>query len=509
MASTIGLATPTPCPLRKGKNDLRIVFVHTPMASLSVAERQLFWRNFDLRYHAMHPGLRHMRRNLWELPHWMTWLAGVLVARGYSNLAALDFYASECALTGIDQAKVLQSLRDAPGDLYLFSPMTPNLSFAFEIADLIKELYPASKTVFGGVIATPLHKQIAGHPSVDFVVHGRGEYALPDLLDAIIGRMELNKVGNLCYRLPSGTVSKTLHTYPWMLPAELPFPKVDLFPPEVGEDIRYLRQVYGLGCPYRCQICTIQTIGHKPVYFSPDRVLDEIHAYRAHYGSHHNIYFGDETFTINSKRTYEICSALQADGTVWYDCQTRLNLVDDGSLLEAMERSGCRWVELGIESIDQDTQDIFKQRVRLDRLITTLSRVRDSGLAACSFLVNGFPNQTLDDMRRSIDVVAELIGQGLLHATYLFGLVPYPGSDLYSGPEKYGIKIHHHNFKLYHEDMEPVFSTHHASADQIYEVFLYGLRELGSAMNAQPQLGHLPQRSSVEEFGTFWTGSHV
>jgi anaerobic magnesium-protoporphyrin IX monomethyl ester cyclase len=84
---------------------MRIVFVHTPMAEFSVPARHLFWRNFDIQYHAFHPGLRHMENNLWELPHWMHWLGGVLVDQGFTSLGTLDFYTSECALQGIDRSK--------------------------------------------------------------------------------------------------------------------------------------------------------------------------------------------------------------------------------------------------------------------------------------------------------------------------------------------------------------------------------------------------------------------
>jgi radical SAM superfamily enzyme YgiQ (UPF0313 family) len=487
----------------------RIVFVHTPMATLRLDERRNFWRNFDRRYHATHPGLRHMRRNLWELPHWMTWLAGVLEHEGYSSLDTLDFYSSECASSGLDEVRVLQSLRDHPADVYLFSPMTPNLPFALEIAGLAKAVYPESKTIFGGVVATPLHRAVAAHPSVDFVVAGRGEYALPRLLDAICGSLELHQVGNLTYRTPSGELATSSFTYPWMPPERLPFPKVDLFPSDTGLDLRYIRQVYALGCPYRCAFCTIQTIGRKPSYFPVERVISEIRAYRSHYGVHHNIYFGDETFTLNTERTLALCHTLELEGDVIYDCQTRLNVVDDVEMLVAMRRSGCRWVELGVEAADQDTQNIFKQRARLDALVETLRRLQGAGLPACSFLVNGFPNQTLDDMRRSIDFVGELISQGLLQATYLFGLVPYPGSELYEHPDRYGMVIHHHDYKRYHEDLPPVFSTPHARPDEIYEVFLDGVRELGRAMGTRPHFGECWPGDRLDAYGSFWQDPHV
>jgi anaerobic magnesium-protoporphyrin IX monomethyl ester cyclase len=492
---------------------LRIVFVHTPMATLRVEERKTFWKNFDLRYHAAHPGLRHMRKNLWELPHWMTWLAGVLLQAGHDDLGTLDFYTAECALSGVDQSRVLQTLRENPADVYLFSPMTPNLPFAYEIAELIKTLYPTSRTIFGGVVATPLAEEVAANRHVDYVVFDRGEYALPKLLSAIAGGeepRELARISNLCFR--SGAtheVFKSPEKYPSIPLEELPFPKVDLFPADTGEDLRYLRQVYALGCPYLCSFCTIQTIGRKAAYFAIDRVIKEIRAYRDHYGKHHNIYFGDETFTLHPARTVAICDALKDEGNIQYDCQTRLNCMTDATVLRALRESGCRWVEIGLETFDQDSQNLYKQKVKLDALTDDLRRIRDEGLPACSFLVNGFPNQTTDDMRRSVDFACELLQNGLLQATYLFGLVPYPGSEMFQHPERHGLTIHHRNFKLYHEDMPPVYSTPNAGPDDMYEAFLYGVAALGQAMGTRPHFGDFPAMTSHDEFGTFWQDPHV
>lgn len=486
-----------------------ITFVHTPMATLPVPERQFFWRNFDVQYHSAHPGLRHMKNNLWELPHWMTWLGGVLANEGYTSMNTLDFYTSETAFSGINQEKVRAVLKDYPSDVYLFSPMTPNLPFAYEIADAIKDLYPKSVIVFGGIVATPLHRQVAAHPSIDYVVFDRGEYALPALLKAIENKTDVTKVGNLTYKTSDGQVVTNPLRYPWMPVSEIPFPKVDLFPQEVGEDIRYLRQVYALGCPYKCSFCTIQTIGRKADYFPIERVLAEIRAYRSHYGEHHNIYWGDETFTLHSGYTLELCAALKEEGNIFYDCQTRLNCLEDIKVIKALAQSGCRWVEIGLETGNQESQNLFKQRVKLDPVEDTLAKLRDEGIATCSFMVNGFPNQTLDEMKRSIEWVCDLIAKDLLQASYLFGLVPYPGSEMYSNPEKYGMKILHHNFKLYHEEMPPVFESVFAKPDAAYEQFLDGVRALSEAMAKRPYFGEVPHSADLSQFGTFWSDPHV
>ena len=486
-----------------------ITFVHTPMAAITVPERELFWHNFDIQYHAAHPGLGHMVNNLWELPHWLHWLGGVLVAEGFSQLRTLDFYTSVTALSGIDRQQVHETLREHEADVYLFSPMTPNIDFAYQIAEVIKDLYPRSVVVFGGVMATPLHREVAGHSAVDYVVWDRGEFALPNLLKTLRDRGDITKVGNLSYKPSGEDVRSSPLRYPYMPVEKIPFPKIDLFPQRVGEDLRYLRVVHALGCPYKCPYCTIQTIGRKADYFPTERVLAEIRAYRAYYGEHHNIYFGDETFTVHSAHTIEFCAALEEEGGVYYDCQTRLNCLTDVDVVKALARSGCRWVEVGLETDNQESLNLYKQGMKLTPTEEVLTLLRDEGLAACSFMVNGFPNQTLDDMKRSTDWVCSLIERDLLQASYLQVLVPYPGSDMYDNPDKYGMKLLHHDYRYYNEDMPPVFNSPLANSDEVYQQFKRGLTGIAQAMAKKPYFGALPPPESLEKFGAFWSDSHI
>jgi radical SAM superfamily enzyme YgiQ (UPF0313 family) len=433
----------------------------------------------------------------------MHWLAGVLVASGFTSLEAVDFYTS--VPEGLDRTSVAAAMRDHPGDVYLFSPMTPNLHLAYELAEIVHEVHPGCITVFGGVVATPLYREVAAHPAVDIVARDRGETALPALLNAIETERPLSEVGNLCFQVPGGEIITTpLLPYPDL--SKLAFPKVDLFPRSTGENLRYIRQVYALGCPYRCAFCTIPTIGRRPQYFSVERVLAEIEAYRSWYGEHHNVYFGDETFTFNLDRTLELCKALEAAGNVSYDCQTRLDRLDDPRLPSQLARSGCRWIEIGIETGNQASQDRFKQRAKLDPARDTLERLRDAGIAACAFAVNGLPDQTVDEMRRSVDWLAELIADDLLQASYFFGLVPYPGCDLYNRPERHGLTLLHRDLSRYHEELEPVFVGQHGTPDQVYQAFLDGIDTLADAMSKPSVFGDPPVDG---EYGNFWASSHV
>lgn len=471
------------------KKKLKVCFVHTPMSSVTVPGRDRFWTHFDERYYAVHPNLKPADAGIWELPHWMTWLAGVLKASGFENIRALDLYTAVDLTKGIDRDRMSAEIASTPADVYLFSPMTPNLHNAYDIASLIKSIQPGSINVFGGVVSTPLHDRVIEHPAVDFVVRDRGEYALPELLTRIEMGDSVKGMKNLTHKDVDGTVQFNPELYPYMDLSELPFPFVDLFPKEVGEKLRYIRQNYALGCPFTCSFCTIQTIGRKPGYFSTTRVIDEIKAYRAHYGEHHNIYFGDETFTLNTPKTLEICDALQREGNITYDIQTRLMSLNNQKVLKALYDSNCKWIEVGIETLSEKSAQIHKQGTNITKIEEMLRRLRDQGLPVCSFIVNGLPDQTPDEMRMSIDSVARLVDKQLLHATYYFGLVPYPGSEMYRNPEKFGMTIKSHDYRFYNEDIEPVYDTKHATSTEIYKVFQEGVRILGDAMSSTPYLG--------------------
>jgi len=483
------------------KKDLKIRFVHTPMSSIEVPQREKFWRNFDTRYYAVHENSKPADASIWELPHWMTWLGGVLKNAGYRDVKSLSLYTAVDLTNGIDKDLISREIENSEGDVFLYSPMTPNLHFAYEIAEIVKKRFPSSLNVFGGIVSSPLHEQVAQNPYVDFVVRDRGEFALPALLKNIGDEDKVKQVKNVTFKDMQGELHINKDLYPYINLDELPLPFVDLFPKSVGEKLRYIRQNYAVGCPFKCSFCTIQTIGRAPGYFSIDRVMQEIKAYRRHYGEHHNIYFGDETFTLNSKKTVEICEALKKEGNITYDIQTRLMSLNNRRILPALRDSGCNWVEVGIETLSQKSLHIHKQSTNLAKTKDILRRLKDHGLPVCSFIVNGLPEQTPDEMRETIDKVSELLDEKLLHATYFFGLVPYPGSQMHKEPEKFGMNIKTYDYSLYNEDGEPVYDTQYATSDEIYKVFLEGVDKLGDAMGQRPFLGKELPREFFQNLG--------
>ena len=485
---------------------MKICFVHTPMSTIDLPEREGYWRTFDRRYHASHIGLTEMRYPMWELPHWTTWLAGTLIEKGFSNLCFVDFRIEENNKTEFDNL-CKKNIIKTEADVFLFSPMTSNLSKAIRLSAIVKEVNEEAVTIFGGNTASSLKESLIQSPYIDYIIFGRGEIALPNLLKKLPNIENYNNLGNIACKTKTGVfISEFLH--PAIAMNKLPLPYLEIIPKEYGQDLRYLRIVHGLGCPYKCPFCSIQTIGQKTCYFSVHRTLSEISMYKNYFGKHLNIYFGDETFFSDEKETRKLLETVSDIESIKYDCQTRLNLLTELNCNSLMH-SGCSWLEVGLETINQNTLGQFKQNLSVKSIEDTLKLARDYGIPVCSYIINGFPNQSIKSMKESIDKVAEFIVSGLLHASYFFGLVPYPGSLLYNNPQKYGLNIITTDLDAFHEDLLPVYETKLANAEEIYTVFLYGLKTLAEAMDSMPYLFSPEFGSKDLSFGSFWSGNHT
>ena len=87
------------------------------------------------------------------------------------------------------------------------------------------------------------------------------------------------------------------------------------------------------GCPYSCTFCSVPGMyGHAFRTNSVDRVIEELKSHRdASY-----VFFADDIFTANKRRTKELLSRMIAEGmTPEWGAQVRTETVDDPEVLRA------------------------------------------------------------------------------------------------------------------------------------------------------------------------------
>jgi len=113
-------------------------------------------------------------------------------------------------------------------------------------------------------------------------------------------------------------------------------------------------------------------------------------------------------------------------------------------LITTMADAGCVLIGYGIESGSQKMLDLIKKKVTVkqakDAIILTKKYL---GWADCSLMI-GYPGETKDTIRETIDFCKELD----LAPEVIFFLTPYPGTELYSIALKQGKIKDEENYML-------------------------------------------------------------
>ena len=214
------------------------------------------------------------------------------------------------------------------------------------------------------------------------------------------------------------------------------------------------------GCPYNCSFCSVESIwGKQYTYFSADRIISEIEYLFKHYNAK-GIYFREDNFTLNQKRTDEFCKKmLQKNIKVHWACETRVdNLTEE--LIELMSAAGCKAFYLGVESGSQKILNNINKQITVEQIENTINWCKKYDIRTYCSLITGLPDETYEDY-----LFTKKMMDKLKPYAYAFNIfVGNPKSSLY----KYVLD---NNFYEYIDDLGLVYPPGY----NIKANFFYGM----------------------------------
>ena len=290
-------------------------------------------------------------------------------------------------------------------DVIAISVMTCTAERAYQIADAIRKVAPRIRIIMGGPHVTYMPEEALEH--ADLVVKGEGEGAI---LDAVNNR---NLTGII-----QGTPVEDLNT--------LPFPDLSI----LSDPKRPPRRTpisTSRGCPYDCVFCTVSsTFGRKYRFRDPANVLEEIDMRVAQ--GHTNFFFYDDNFAANKEGTKILLDGIISRGLkIHASAEARTDIAKDEELLKLMNRANCRYMLIGLESVNPKTLVSYNKRQTVEDVKMCISRLHENNLRVHGMFVLGSDEDDSETVRDTVkfchDMSLDSVQFSILH--------PLPGSRLY------------------------------------------------------------------------------
>lgn len=250
---------------------------------------------------------------------------------------------------------------------------------------------------------------------VDYIVQGEGEIAILEIIDG--------KANDRIIKNDRMIDLDSLPFQPWDIFSKLPY--------DFSCDWMDVKRVFTLntsrGCPYECTFCSVNSIWSKSYrYYSTERIISEIEYLIENYNAK-GIYFREDHFTLNNKRTEEFCNEMiKRNINVSWACETRVDRITE-DLAQLMSEARCKAVYLGVESGSQRILDNLKKGISVEQIEKSVNWFKKFNIRVYCSLIIGTPGESYEDYKLTKKLMLKL--KPYSHAYGVF--VGIPDSPLY------------------------------------------------------------------------------
>lgn len=398
------------------------------------------------------PHIIELKGNTVNLPPplGVAYLAAVLEQNGYTvkivDLAAEDFHhreniADNLFMIGLSYQETEKRIRDFEPDMVGVSCLiSSQFKDMRKLCELVKKVDKNIVTIVGGGHPSALPAQSLQYEHIDFVSIGESECTLLGAIEALNSNGDFSHIDGFGYK-HDGNISITPKTKFIENIDTIPFPARHLLPmetyfktniPQCGTSLKSPNTsiVTSRGCPARCIYCaSSQFWGRKFRGRSPENVLQEMESLIRLYGVK-ELSIIDDNLTLDKERAMKLFQGMidRRLNLVWNTPNGSAVWALDEELLSKMKEAGCYEVTFAVESGDQEVlTKIIKKPLRLSSVEKLVAHAKGLGLLVKAFFMMGFPGETREQMKKTIDFAKRL----RFDAVGIFIATPLPGTELY------------------------------------------------------------------------------
>jgi radical SAM superfamily enzyme YgiQ (UPF0313 family) len=400
-------------------------------------------------------------------------------------------------------ARVVDEVVAEAPDLVAFSVLTPMYQWALSVAHAVKERIDVP-VIFGGVHPSAVPEVCLENACVDYVCRGEGEVPLVRLCEVLppADQRPSEPIPNMWWvdrgRLVSGPNASFIQDLD-----DLPFWDKGLWDGHIRIADNYMTMA-SRGCPYRCTFCfnnfyaKLPGKGNSRGYLrrrSVENVMEELVLAKAQWGIR-RIDFEDDIFTTNKEWLKTFLHEYRREVDLPFHCLVHPRYIDD-DMARWLKDAGCRWVQMGVQSADEEYKRQELLRMEKDAHMTaSLAALESAGLGVKVDHILGLPGEPIgaqEEARRlyvahtptriQVFWLKYLPGVELTNAAFAHGTLDQADLDLINR----GQSGHFHAPST--ED------TEEAALYRKYEFLFRTLPLIPARLRARVRVEHLPRMS--------------
>jgi pyruvate-formate lyase-activating enzyme len=256
----------------------------------------------------------------------------------------------------------------------------------FHVICLVKERFPKTLVVMGGIYATLCSDHARKYSRADYVVPGDGLVKIVTIVEEHLG-------------VPSGGIPQGSHL------DGLPYPALDLYPV-----LDYGCILTSLGCPYKCNYCAAWKITPGFHHRDPKRVVDEIELWVSTFEIQ-DMAFYDDALLVDAERHF----MPMARELVRRGIRCRFHTPNgihgrelSDEIANLMYEVDFKTVRLGLETSDTSRQKHIGDKITNREMERAITCLRDAGFSRENvgvYILAGLPGQRVSEVEESIRFV--------------------------------------------------------------------------------------------------------
>lgn len=322
------------------------------------------------------------------------------------------------------------------------------------LCDAINKYKKKAKLILGGHGASAIPDYILKTTKADIIAIGEAEETIIEVLDAILNNRSFDNIKGIAY-WKNDKLCISESRKPIKHIDELPYPAWDLFPmdiyttnmryPNLEDNEKALQIITSRGCTNKCTFCYRMEKGIR--FRNIDSVVEEMKYLYNKYGVTYFV-IQDELFIATSKRLEKFVSALKEKnlyGKIKYNVSVGIRAdVATDELTKMLKDSGCTYVNIGFESVEQKCLDEYKKNTTVEDNIKSAELMLKHNLRMGINFIWGIMSDNAETLGKSVEFIKKFNTYAELRT--IRPVTPYPGSELYyyaisngllSGPEDF------------------------------------------------------------------------